>query len=67
MALASVGNVLQTQRNYGTETQHLCDMEVNHKGCVQKYFLFDAVLKYHRFLQMVFSLNVSHLHPFQQN
>ena len=49
MALASVGNVLQRQRNCGAETQHVCDMEVNHKDYVQKYFPFDTVLKYHTF------------------
>ena len=48
MALASVGSVLQRQRNFWAETQHVCDTEVNHKDCVQKYFLFDAVLKYHK-------------------
>jgi len=31
-----VGNVLQRQRNFGAETQHACDMEVNNKDCVQK-------------------------------
>jgi hypothetical protein len=34
MAVASLDNVLQRQRNYGAETQHVCDMEVNHKDCV---------------------------------
>jgi len=48
MALASVGKVLQRQRNFGAETQHVCDMEVNHKDCVQNYFLIDTVLKYHK-------------------